>query len=76
MSTPCYTADLMADVRPFRGLRFTASAVPDLGLVLCPPYDVIDAEDLLRGGQHLAGWVATRIRQTGSRGWSRRRRQR
>jgi uncharacterized protein (DUF1015 family) len=35
----------MADVRPFRGLRFTASAAPDLGLVLCPPYDVIDAED-------------------------------
>ena len=35
----------MADVRPFRGLRFAASAVSDLGLVLCPPYDVIDADD-------------------------------
>jgi uncharacterized protein (DUF1015 family) len=35
----------MADVRPFRGLRFTPSAAPDLGSVLCPPYDVIDASD-------------------------------
>lgn len=35
----------MADVRPFRGLRFATTAAPDLGLVLCPPYDVIDAED-------------------------------
>ena len=35
----------MADVRPFRGLRFTAAAAPDLGSVLCPPYDVIDGED-------------------------------
>jgi uncharacterized protein (DUF1015 family) len=35
----------MADVRPFRGLRFTPSAAPDLGRVLCPPYDVIDADD-------------------------------
>jgi uncharacterized protein (DUF1015 family) len=35
----------MADVQPFRGLRFAASAAPDLGLVLCPPYDVIDAAD-------------------------------
>jgi uncharacterized protein (DUF1015 family) len=35
----------MADVRPFHGLRFTHAAVPDLGAVLSPPYDVIDAED-------------------------------
>ena len=35
----------MADVRPFRGLRFAPSAAPDLGSVLAPPYDVIDAED-------------------------------
>jgi uncharacterized protein (DUF1015 family) len=35
----------MADVRPFRGLRFSATAVPDPGLVLSPPYDVIDAND-------------------------------
>jgi uncharacterized protein (DUF1015 family) len=45
MLTACYTPGPMADVRPFRGLRFAASAAPDLGLVLCPPYDVIDAED-------------------------------
>ncbi|MGA4857474.1 hypothetical protein ACPCAB_12545 [Streptomyces koyangensis] len=36
----------------------------------------VDAEDLLQGGQQLAGWVATRIRQSGSRAGSRRRRQR
>src|SRR5215212_6956271 len=35
----------MADVRPFRGLRFAPGAAPDLGQVLCPPYDVIDADD-------------------------------
>jgi uncharacterized protein (DUF1015 family) len=35
----------MADVRPFRGLRFATSAAPDLGAVLSPPYDVIDADD-------------------------------
>jgi hypothetical protein len=36
----------------------------------------VDADDLLRGGQQLAGWVATRVRQAGSQGRSRRRRQR
>ena len=35
----------MADVRPFRGLRFDPTRVADVGLLLCPPYDVIDAED-------------------------------
>ena len=35
----------MADVQPFRGLRFTPAAAPDIGRVLCPPYDVIDAGD-------------------------------
>ena len=35
----------MADVQPFRGLRFARASVSDLGAVLSPPYDVIDAED-------------------------------
>ncbi|MGE3269660.1 MAG: DUF1015 domain-containing protein [Chloroflexota bacterium] len=35
----------MATVQPFRGLRFSATAAPDVGQVLCPPYDVIDAAD-------------------------------
>src|SRR3954447_18173838 len=35
----------MADVRPFHGLRFTQAAAPDLGAILSPPYDVIDAAD-------------------------------
>ena len=32
----------MADVRPFRGLRYAQNKV-DVGLALAPPYDVIDA---------------------------------
>ena len=32
----------MADVRPFRGLRYAATAVADLSAVVTPPYDVID----------------------------------
>ncbi len=35
----------MPDLRPFRGLRYDPSAVPDLGAVLCPPYDVISAAE-------------------------------
>lgn len=41
----CYTPIEMADVRPFHGLRFTRAAAPDLGAILSPPYDVIDADD-------------------------------
>ncbi|MEX2159326.1 MAG: DUF1015 domain-containing protein [Dehalococcoidia bacterium] len=35
----------MADFRPFRGLRYDPSAVGDIGSVLAPPFDVIDAEE-------------------------------
>ena len=31
-------------LRPFRGLRFDPSAVGDLGTVVSPPYDVLDAD--------------------------------
>ena len=31
----------MAEIRPFRGLRYSPRFVPDPSLVLCPPYDVI-----------------------------------
>jgi uncharacterized protein (DUF1015 family) len=31
----------MAEVRPFRGLRYMPGLVGDLGLVVCPPYDII-----------------------------------
>ncbi|MEA2677445.1 MAG: hypothetical protein QOJ81_1586, partial [Chloroflexota bacterium] len=33
----------MPQLRPFRGLRYDPATVPDLGAVLCPPYDVISA---------------------------------
>lgn len=32
----------MADVRPFRGIRYNNVAIGDLALVVTPPYDVID----------------------------------
>ena len=31
----------MADIRPFRGLRYNPAVAVDLGSVLCPPYDAI-----------------------------------
>jgi uncharacterized protein (DUF1015 family) len=34
----------MADVRPLKALHYNLSAVPSLGDVTAPPYDVIDAE--------------------------------
>lgn len=34
----------MAEVRPFRGLRYNREIVRDLGQVICPPYDVISPE--------------------------------
>nr|BBH95372.1 phosphatase [Thermogemmatispora argillosa] len=34
----------MADVRPFRGIRYAPEVVSDLGQVLCPPFDVISPE--------------------------------
>ena len=38
----------MPDIRPFRALRFDPSSVGDLGLVVAPPYDVIDPEERRR----------------------------
>ena len=37
----------MADVRPFRGLRYDLEQVGDLSAVITPPYDVISAEEQL-----------------------------
>ena len=31
----------MADIRPFRGLRYNPSLVKDMARVICPPYDII-----------------------------------
>ncbi|MCK5576829.1 MAG: DUF1015 domain-containing protein [Dehalococcoidales bacterium] len=31
----------MAEVHPFRGLRYNKSVVGDIGAVICPPYDII-----------------------------------
>src|SRR5687768_15567436 len=32
-------------LRPFRGLRYAPASVSDLAAVLCPPYDVISADE-------------------------------
>ncbi|MBI2958666.1 MAG: DUF1015 domain-containing protein [Chloroflexi bacterium] len=34
----------MAEVRPFRGIRFVPAVAGDIGGVICPPYDVIDPD--------------------------------
>ncbi|SMC19569.1 Uncharacterized conserved protein, DUF1015 family [Desulfacinum hydrothermale DSM 13146] len=38
----------MADIAPFRALRYNTRLVPDLGQVIIPPYDVIDREEQKR----------------------------
>ena len=45
----------MAEIRPFRGLRFNPAKVKDLGSVISPPYDVISLEEreqLRRRSEH------------------------
>jgi len=34
----------MAEIRPFRGVRYNQSLVGDLSVVICPPYDIITAQ--------------------------------
>ena len=36
---------VVPQLRPFRGLRYDPARVPDLGAVLCPPYDVISSAE-------------------------------
>jgi len=38
----------LADVVPFRGLRYNRVVAPDLSLVISPPYDIINASDQKR----------------------------
>ncbi|MDH7602633.1 MAG: DUF1015 domain-containing protein [Armatimonadota bacterium] len=35
----------MAEIKPFRGVRYDQSIVGDLSKVVCPPYDVISPQD-------------------------------
>src|SRR3989304_9092665 len=34
----------MADIFPFRGLRYNLEQIPDISQALCPPYDVISPQ--------------------------------
>lgn len=38
----------MPSLRPFRAIRYDPTAAPDLGAVLCPPYDVIEPDQRAR----------------------------
>ncbi|MFL5769937.1 MAG: DUF1015 domain-containing protein [Chloroflexota bacterium] len=38
----------MPQIRPFRALRYAADAVPEIGAVVAPPYDVIGPEEHAR----------------------------
>jgi len=45
----------MAEVKPFRGVRYNKSMVGDLSAVICPPYDIISPqmeEELYRRSQY------------------------
>src|SRR3972149_5299693 len=45
----------MAEIRPFRGIRYDKSQVKDLAKVICPPYDIIPSEmqqDLHQRSEH------------------------
>jgi uncharacterized protein (DUF1015 family) len=34
----------MAEIRPFRGVRYNPARTPDLAAVICPPYDIISPQ--------------------------------
>jgi uncharacterized protein (DUF1015 family) len=42
---PGYHPDVVPQLQPFRGLRYGPALGPDLGALLCPPYDVISAAE-------------------------------
>ncbi|MCH7745742.1 MAG: DUF1015 family protein, partial [Chloroflexi bacterium] len=47
----------MADVRPFRGIRYALSVVGDMTDVICPPYDIISLDEeksLIEGSDYNA----------------------
>jgi len=45
----------MAEIRPFRGVRYNEALITDLATVICPPYDIITpqtAQELYRRSEH------------------------
>jgi len=55
----------VADVRPLRGIRYSPESVPDLGLAVVPPYDVI-AEEALDGHRQRSPYNAVRLTRPGA----------
>ena len=45
-SVPRFAGSRLAEITPFRGIRYNDGRYPDLSPVLAPPYDVISAADL------------------------------
>ena len=43
--SPCYINHSVAEIQPFRGLRYDPQMVGDISAVITPPYDVISTED-------------------------------
>src|SRR4051794_1463112 len=43
--TTCRPRGPVPEIRPFRALRYDLAIVPDLGLVVAPPYDVIGPDE-------------------------------
>ena len=55
----------MSDVRPLRGIRYSPASVPDLGLAVAPPYDVIP-EEALSGYRRRSPYNAVRLTRPGA----------
>ena len=52
----------MAEIRPFRGVRYNQQLVNDLSSVICPPYDVITPQ-LGQELYHLSEYNFVRLEQ-------------
>ncbi len=58
----------MAEIRPFRGLRYNLATVGDLAGAVCPPYDIVSAaeeESLVRRNKYNAVRLELRERHPG-----------
>ena len=58
----------MAEIRPFRGLRYNLVTVGDLAGAVCPPYDIVSAaeeESLVRRNTYNAVRLELRERHPG-----------
>ncbi len=50
----------VADIRPFRGIRYDQSVVNDLAAVICPPYDIVTPQ-MRQELYHRSGYNSIRL---------------